>query len=148
MILGGEVINFQYIICDNSSFYCEHWNDVTYKPCTPERVSTHSHSQSVSWDFRAIVLSTGAIRDSDVKWGQAADLPVFTSSVGKPSDSSVPQSDQSQHPAVDGDVWGCHCGNSNLSAAGLCLSISDRLRTELIWAQQSVCVCGDRGVCV
>ncbi len=86
--------------------------------------------------MRAIVLSTGAIRDLDVKWGQAADLPVFMSSVGKPLGCFVPQSGQSQSPipatVVDGDVWACHCGNSNLSATGLCLSISDRLRTELI----------------
>lgn len=100
------------------------------------RTHIHTHSQTVSWEFRAIVLSTGAIRNSDVKWGQAADPPVFMSSVGMASNGSVPQSGQSRSPipaaVVDGDVTACHCGNSNLSAAGLCLSISDRLRTELI----------------
>lgn len=96
----------------------------------------YRHTESVSWETRAIVLSTGAIRDLDVKWGQAADLPVFKSSVGTPPGSSVPLSSQSWRPVpaavVDCDVSACHCGNLNLSATGLCLSISDRLRTELI----------------
>lgn len=80
-------------------------------------VSTHKHThihtltESVSWEFRGIVLITVAIRDSDVKWGQTCDLPVFMSSVGTQPDGSVPQSSQSQRPipatVVDGDVSTC-----------------------------------------
>lgn len=47
--------------------------------------------QSVNWELKAIVLSTGAIRDSDVKQGQACDPPVFMSPVGTPAVGSVPQ---------------------------------------------------------
>lgn len=103
---------------------------------THRHMHAHIHTNRVSWEFKAIVLCTGAIRDSDVKWGQAADLNVFMSSVGTPPNGPMPKSDQSQLPilatVVDGDVLARHCGNSNLCAAGLCLSIRDRLRTGLI----------------
>lgn len=94
---------------------------------------TERERESVSWEIRAIVLSTGAIRDLDVKWGQAADLPVFVSSVGTPLSSHGATKLANHHAAVVcGDVRARHCGNSNLSTTGLCLSISDRSRTGLI----------------